>query len=205
MKLTVFAATGRIGALVVARALADGHDVTAVARKKITSPVRSVVADLTAPDPEALADAVAGSDAVISGLGPRTKADAGATAAPGTRAIVAAMRAAGVTRLAVVSAAPLTPVASPDRPNPPRRDPGDGFVMRHLGGRSPGGCSGRTTTTSPRWRTWCVRAASTGRRYARPGRPTARNRELPGRYGRSVRGGWSRSPAPTSPTTYCAA
>jgi hypothetical protein len=37
-----------------------------------------------------------------------------------------------VRRLVVVSAAPIGTVPSPDRPNPPRHDPGDGFLMRHL-------------------------------------------------------------------------
>jgi putative NADH-flavin reductase len=93
--------------------------------------VRTVAADLSAPDAAVLESAVSGADAVISGLGPRRLAEAGITA-PGTRAIVSAMRAAGVRRLVVVSAAPIGTVPSPGRPNPPRYDPGDGFFMRHL-------------------------------------------------------------------------
>jgi uncharacterized protein YbjT (DUF2867 family) len=42
------------------------------------------------------------------------------------------MRAADVSRVVVVSAAPIGTVPSPDRPRPPRRDPGDGFVTRHV-------------------------------------------------------------------------
>jgi hypothetical protein len=42
------------------------------------------------------------------------------------------MQTTGVRRLVVVSAAPVGTVASPGRPTPPRHDPGDGFVMRHL-------------------------------------------------------------------------
>jgi putative NADH-flavin reductase len=134
MKLTVFAATGRIGGLVVDRALAAGHDVTAVARdtRRVRDGVRAVQADLTVTDPDALIGAVAGADAVISGLGPRKRADSGVVT-PGTRPIVAAMEAAGVARLVVVSAAPIAPLPTPDRPHPPRHDPGDGFVMRYLG------------------------------------------------------------------------
>jgi putative NADH-flavin reductase len=133
MKLTVVAATGRIGRQVLDQALAAGHDVTAVARNPSTLPaaVRTLAADLAAADPAVLEPAVAGADAVLSGLGPRSRADAGIASA-GTRAIVQAMRATGVRRVVVVSAAPVATVASPGRPDPPRHDPGDGFLMRHL-------------------------------------------------------------------------
>ena len=133
MKLTVFAATGRIGSHILDQALAAGHDVTAVARNPATLPaaVRAVAADLAVVDPSALEPAVAGADAVLSGLGPRSRSDAG-IASVGTRAIVQAMRATGVRRIVAVSAAPVATVASPGRPHPPRHDPGDGFLMRHL-------------------------------------------------------------------------
>jgi putative NADH-flavin reductase len=133
MKLTVFAATGRIGRQVVAQALAAGHDVTAVVRNPgaLAGPVRVVRADLAAADPTALEAAVAGADAVLSGLGPRSRADAG-IAATGTRAIVAAMAATSVRRIVVVSAAPVSTVASPGRPDPPAHDPGEGLVMRRV-------------------------------------------------------------------------
>jgi uncharacterized protein YbjT (DUF2867 family) len=133
MKLTVFAATGGIGRQLLDRTLAAGHDVTAVARNPSTLPqaVRTVAADLAEVDPAALEPAVAGADAVLSGLGPRSRSDAG-IASVGTRAIVQAMQATGVRRIVVVSAAPVATVASPGRPSPPRHDPGDGFVMRHL-------------------------------------------------------------------------
>jgi hypothetical protein len=42
------------------------------------------------------------------------------------------MQATGVRRIVVVSAAPIGTVPSPGRPMPPRHDPGDGFLMRHL-------------------------------------------------------------------------
>ncbi|MGW2202172.1 NAD(P)-dependent oxidoreductase [Streptomyces sp. NPDC001774] len=112
MKLTVFGATGGVGREIVRQALAEGHDVTAVVR----DPARFAVtgerlevyrADLS--DPEALRAAVAGKDAVLSGLGARTRADAG-VAAKLTRSVLAAMDAEGVRRLVVVSAAPLGPV-----------------------------------------------------------------------------------------------
>jgi putative NADH-flavin reductase len=133
MKLAIFAATGGIGRQLLEQAVAAGHDVTAVARNpgKLTRQVRTVTADLATADPAALESAVAGADAVLSALGPHSNADAG-IAAPGTRSIVAAMQAAGVRRIVVVSAAPVGTVASPGNPNPPKHDPGDGFFMRHL-------------------------------------------------------------------------
>jgi len=133
VKLTIFAATGGIGRHLLDQAIAAGDDVTAVVRDpgRLPGRVRAVTADLAAPDPAVLEAAVAGADAVLSGLGPRSKADAGITSR-GTRAIVAAMQAAGPRRLVIVSAAPVGTVPSPGRPNPPRHDPGDGFWMRHV-------------------------------------------------------------------------
>jgi putative NADH-flavin reductase len=133
MKLTIVAATGGIGRHLLDQSLAAGHDVTAVVRdpKKLTRQVRAVRADLAAPDATALESAVAGADAVLSGLGPRSRSDTGVTT-PGTRALVDAMRATGVRRIVVVSAAPVGTVPSPGRPHPPRHDPGDGLLMRHV-------------------------------------------------------------------------
>ncbi|MFF8607650.1 NAD(P)-dependent oxidoreductase [Streptomyces sp. NPDC015346] len=111
MKLTVFGATGGVGREIVQQALRGGHEVTAVVR----DPSRFTVsgerlevyrADLT--DPGTLRGAVAGRDAVLSGLGARTRADAG-VAARLTRSVLAAMDAEGVRRLLVVSAAPVGP------------------------------------------------------------------------------------------------
>src|SRR6266550_3396651 len=133
MKLTVFAATGGIGRQVLEQAIAAGHEVTAVVRnpEKLSREVRVVAADLAAPDPAALESAVEGADAVLSGLGPRSRSEAG-IASRGTRAIVDAMQAAHARRLVVVSAAPMGTVPSPGRPKPPKADPGDGFFMRNL-------------------------------------------------------------------------
>jgi putative NADH-flavin reductase len=137
MKLTIFAATGGIGRQILEQAVNAGHDVTAVVRNpqklpgELSSQVRVVTADLAAPDPATLESAVQGADAVLSGLGPRSNAEAG-IAAQGTRAIAAAMKATGARRIVVVSAAPIGTVPSPARPNPPRHDPGDGLIMQHL-------------------------------------------------------------------------
>jgi putative NADH-flavin reductase len=140
MKLAIIGATGGVGRQILDQALAAGHHVTAVVRSpgKLPAPVRRagtvrvVAADLARPDAAALEAAVAGADAVVSGLGPSSNADAG-IASRGTRAVVAAMRATGVRRVVVVSAAPVGTVASSGNPRPPRHDPGDGFFMRHLG------------------------------------------------------------------------
>lgn len=135
MKLTIFAATGGIGRHMLTQALAAGHDVTAVVRKPAAlagTGARLITADLAKASPETLAGAVEGADAVLSGLGPRTGKEAG-IASRGTAAILGAMRASGVRRIVVVSAAPIGTVPSPARPHPPRHDPGDGFFMRHLG------------------------------------------------------------------------
>ncbi len=133
MKLTIFAATGGIGRQVLRQAVAAGHDVTAVVRDptRVPAGIRTVTADLATPEGAVLAAAVAGADGVLSGLGRRSRADAG-IAARGTGAIVDAMGATGVRRIVVVSAAPVATVASPGRPDPPRYDPGDGLFTRHL-------------------------------------------------------------------------
>jgi putative NADH-flavin reductase len=112
MKLTVFGATGGIGQQIVRQALDAGHEVTAVvrdpARFTVTGPRLDVFrSDLA--DPESLRSAVAGRDAVLSGLGARGRADAG-VATRLTRAVLRAMEAAGTRRLLVVSAAPVGPV-----------------------------------------------------------------------------------------------
>jgi uncharacterized protein YbjT (DUF2867 family) len=135
MKLTIFAATGGIGRQALEQAVAAGHDVTAVVRnpKKLSRQVRSVTADLAAPDPSALESAIRGADAVLSGLGARSASETG-IAWQGTRAILRAMNATEVRRIVVVSAAPIGTVPSPGRPKPPKHDPGDGFFMRNLFG-----------------------------------------------------------------------
>ncbi|WP_330306682.1 MULTISPECIES: NAD(P)H-binding protein [unclassified Streptomyces] len=111
MKLTVFGATGGIGQEIVRQALESGHQVTAVvrdpARLTVTGAGLEVFrADLT--DPEALRPAVAGRDAVLSGLGARSRKDAG-VAARLTRTVLGAMEAEGARRLLVVSASPVGP------------------------------------------------------------------------------------------------
>ncbi|MGY5057642.1 NAD(P)-dependent oxidoreductase [Streptomyces sp. 900105755] len=124
MNLTVFGATGGIGREIVRQALASGHRVTAVvrdpARLTVTGTGLEVVrADLT--DPEVIRPAVTGRNAVLSGLGPRGRGDAG-VAARLTRTVLAAMGAESVRRLVVVSAAPVGP------------EPDDGLLDRTMRG-----------------------------------------------------------------------
>lgn len=109
MKITVFGATGGTGKEVVAQALAAGHDVTAVVRDPARLAGRDNLTVRTADvfDAEAIAPAVAGADAVISALGPRSIGGTSRICAGGTRAIVSAMSSTGVRRLACVSAAPV--------------------------------------------------------------------------------------------------
>lgn len=133
MKIVVIGATGGIGRELVGQALEHRHTVVAVSRAPRDFPtgVETVAVDLSQPDAARLEEAVRGADAVVSGLGPRSAAEAG-VAERGTQAVVEAMRATGVHRIVVVSAAPIGTVPTPGNPNPPRHDPGDGFVMRHL-------------------------------------------------------------------------
>ncbi|MGW2821786.1 NAD(P)-dependent oxidoreductase [Streptomyces sp. NPDC001443] len=111
MNLTVLGATGGTGQEIVRQALAAGHRVTAVvrdpARLTVTGAGLEVVrTDLS--DPEALRPAVAGRDAVLSGLGARSRKDAG-VATRLTRTVLEAMEAEAVRRLLVVSAGPVGP------------------------------------------------------------------------------------------------
>jgi putative NADH-flavin reductase len=122
MKITVFGATGGTGRDLVRQAVAAGHDVTAVVRDPARLGERSrgvevVRADVM--DPEAIAAAVAGRDAVISALGHRP-GGASQVSGPGAESIIAAMRATGGRRLVVITAAGHIV------------DSADGFATRYL-------------------------------------------------------------------------
>ncbi|MET8766112.1 NAD(P)H-binding protein [Streptomyces sp. NPDC004658] len=118
MKLTVFGATGGIGRELVRQALSAGHEVTAVVRDPARLPVaddRLEVVRSGLSSPEELRPAVRGRDAVLSGLGARSRKDAG-VATRLTRTVLGAMEAEGVRRLLVVSAAPVGPAPADDGP-----------------------------------------------------------------------------------------
>jgi uncharacterized protein YbjT (DUF2867 family) len=101
VKLVVLGATGRTGRLVVQQALAAGHTVTALVRtpEKLTtgdSNLRVVTGEAT--ESSAVSSALEGADAVISALGGK-----GSVIADSTRAIVAAARETGLSRVVVLS------------------------------------------------------------------------------------------------------
>ncbi|WP_189529724.1 NAD(P)-dependent oxidoreductase [Streptomyces roseolilacinus] len=120
MRITVFGATGGVGREIVRQGLEAGHHVTAVVRDPSRLPVRhgerlEVFTAARLDDPEALRPAVAGRDAVLSGLGPRGRGQVG-VASSLTRSVLRAMEAEGVRRFLAVSAAPLGPVPQDETP-----------------------------------------------------------------------------------------
>ncbi|MFI2778128.1 NAD(P)-dependent oxidoreductase [Streptomyces sp. ALB3] len=117
MRLTVFGATGGVGQEVVRQARAAGHEVTAVVRDPARLPdgLRNAAPHAVVPlgDAGAVREAVAGRDAVLSGLGARGR-KAGGVAERLTAQVLGAMEAEGVRRLMVVSAAPVGPEPADD-------------------------------------------------------------------------------------------
>ena len=113
MKLTVFGATGGIGGHVVRQALDAGHQVTAVVRDPtrfvVSHPALEVATVPGLTDPEMLRPALKGSDAAISGVGPRRRKD-GPVASNATRGILRALADSGTRRFVAVSAVPVGPV-----------------------------------------------------------------------------------------------
>lgn len=101
MQVTVFGATGRIGRLVVERLLADGHRVVAFVhdpgRVHRTDPDLLVLPGRLF-DRAAVAEALRGSEAVISALGPTFRRGGAMDLADGVRVIITAMRGAGIDR-----------------------------------------------------------------------------------------------------------
>ncbi len=103
MNVTLFGATGAIGAQVTGQLRSRGHSVTAYVRNPAKVPpgwgegVNVVVGELSGP--AAVDQAVAGANAVISALGPDLSRKAtGLPLVDGTKNIVAAMQRHGVRR-----------------------------------------------------------------------------------------------------------
>ncbi|MFT3797009.1 NAD(P)-dependent oxidoreductase [Microbacterium sp.] len=71
-RIVVIGGTGYAGGNIVAEAAARGHEVVAVSRKAPEAPVEGVAyVEGSALDLDALADALAGADAVVSAISPR--------------------------------------------------------------------------------------------------------------------------------------
>jgi nucleoside-diphosphate-sugar epimerase len=119
MRITIFGGTGPTGRLLVEQALAADHDVIAYARSpdKLPRHERLQVVQGQLDDAAGIADAVRGSNAVLSVLGPSTDAKQSPPLVRGTGHIVSAMHTHGPRRLVVV--------ATPSAP-----DPGDGRDWR---------------------------------------------------------------------------
>lgn len=103
MKIVVFGGTGSIGRLVVQQAMEEGHDLTVFTRSRASSGQdgpRLHVEEGDVTDARALVSVIAGHDAVVVTLGGGRK---GGVRAPGTAAIIEAMRRTGVRRLIVQS------------------------------------------------------------------------------------------------------
>ena len=103
MNVIVFGAGGKTGSLVVEKALAAGHTVTAFAHAPASDHpgVRTVTGD--AGDPLAVRTAIAGQDAVIDTIGGKTPYKDTELERTAARNIVDAMQAENVRRLIVVS------------------------------------------------------------------------------------------------------
>ncbi|WP_049572561.1 NAD(P)-dependent oxidoreductase [Nonomuraea sp. SBT364] len=119
MRLTIFGATGGTGRALVERALAAGHQVVAAvrtpARLAIGHPALEVAhADVFSP--RSLEPLVAGSDAVLSALGPNGRKDTSRVCSAGIASILTAMDAAGVRRVVAVSAQPVLRTGAGETP-----------------------------------------------------------------------------------------
>ncbi len=115
MRIALLGGSGRIGGHVLTWALGSGHEVTALARDPRSLPAAAGLTVIAgeATDDGAVADVVAGADAVLSALGPRG-AKTPALLATAARATVTAMDKTGTRRLICVSAAGAFIQGDPD-------------------------------------------------------------------------------------------
>jgi len=106
MQIAILGATGGIGGHVLSWALDAGHPVHALSRRAEALPHRTGLTVISgdALDGAAVAETIAGADAVVSALGPRG-AKAESLLAGAAANIVASMDKAGARRLICVSAA----------------------------------------------------------------------------------------------------
>src|ERR1035438_1366373 len=112
MQIAVVGATGRTGRMVIDQALGRGHTVVGSARRpeavEVADP-RFRVARTDVLDRDSLKGTFANCEAVISTLGIGTSRAATEIYSTGITNVLAAMSAAGTTKLAVVSAFPVGP------------------------------------------------------------------------------------------------
>jgi putative NADH-flavin reductase len=106
MKVLVLGAGGKTGGAVVQEAAAAGHQVTAFLRNAAAyrAPAGVTVEEGDATDPDSVAAAVAGQDAVIDTIGGKTPYKSNITLEDDVaKAVIAAMQRHGVRRLLVTS------------------------------------------------------------------------------------------------------
>jgi putative NADH-flavin reductase len=115
MQLAILGGTGGIGGHVLSWALDAGHPVRALARRPEALPQRAGLTTVhgDALDGAAVAETIAGADAVVSALGPRG-AKAASLLAGAAANVVAAMDKTGARRLICVSAAGAYITGDPD-------------------------------------------------------------------------------------------
>jgi len=104
MELIVFGANGRVGRRLCEYARTDGHGVTAFVRDAERAPEGVSVVEGTVTDPETVAAAISGKDAVCSALGPGSDGDV-SVLETGIENLVTAMEDSNVQRLVAVAAA----------------------------------------------------------------------------------------------------
>lgn len=107
MRITVFGATGKTGKLLVQQALEQGHDIVALARTPAKMEIQNPRLHVVQGDiqnAQTVAQAIAGSDAVISVLGPTSNAP-DLVVSRGMQNILAGMRQENVTRLIISAGA----------------------------------------------------------------------------------------------------
>src|SRR5919198_3345479 len=110
MKLAIFGTTGGTGRCLVEEALSRGHEVAALARDPGRLQIRDgrlKVFQGDVLDPSTLDAPIAGADAVVSALGIGYHRSATTVYSAGTGNIMAAMAAAGVSRLSCISASSI--------------------------------------------------------------------------------------------------
>jgi putative NADH-flavin reductase len=130
--IALFGGTGRTGRIVLTRALEEGLSVRALAHDPAKlagmNPLLTVITG-GVTDPDAVQRTITGADAVVSVFG-HVKGSPPTIQADGTRVIVEAMKAVGVTRIVSLSGGGVP--APPDRPKP--ADKAITFLLRTFAG-----------------------------------------------------------------------